>query len=61
MAVDVVRWKEAHSCVSDSGNAWVLLEAVGLSGMRVQNVQLGYIADKSPNRPWFDSFCRSQE
>ena len=60
-AVDVVRWWGVYNCVGNSGNAWVLLEAVGLLGMRMQKAQLGYIVDKSPDRLWFESFCSSQE
>ena len=33
MGEDVGRWREVHSCVSDSDNAWGLLEAAGLPGM----------------------------
>ena len=61
MAVDIVRWRRVYSCVGNSGNAWVLLEAVGLLVMRVQNVLHGHIVDKSPNRPWSKSFCSFQE
>ena len=39
-----------YSCISNSGNASVLLEAIGLPGMRMQNAQHGYIVDKLPNR-----------
>ena len=42
-----------YSCISNSGNASVLLEAIGLPGMRMQNAQHGYIVDKLPNRLWF--------
>ena len=46
MSKDVRRWREVHSCVGDSGNAWGLLEVAGLLGMHVQNAQHGDIVDK---------------
>ena len=50
MSEDAESWREVHSCVDDSGNAWGLLEAADLLGMCVQNTQLGDIIDKSTNR-----------
>ena len=60
-AVDFERGQEGHnSCISDSGNMWVFLEVVCFLGMRVKNVQLGYIVGKSLNRQRFESFCNFQ-
>ena len=45
-AVDVGSGQEGHSCVSDSGKVWVLLEVVDFLGMRLQFRQRGYIVGK---------------
>ena len=39
-AVDNGRGQKGHSCLSDSGKLWVLLEVVGFLGMHVQNAEL---------------------
>ena len=59
--VDIGKGQEGHSCVGDSGKAWVLWEVVGSQGMCVQNAQLGYIFGKSLNRQWFENFFGVQE
>ena len=48
-----------YSCVGNVGNTWVLLKAVGLLGMCVQNTQHGYIVDKPPRRVCSENICSS--